>query len=545
MTTSRRKFIQNASGALLLASARRSLVADSSRRQAPFRVLYSNDTTNILSCVSPWHKAREPFRKEMIEATVDEVAGTGVDAHLLQPGVGWVPWWPSKVYPVADHAAWLKNTYGIKLDPFAQFVLDGGDMVQVFIDRCRLRRQTPFISFRLNDGHHKEWVNAKPGDKISGAASQGVTRFYAEHPEYRLGPSLTDWNQRVQNWTIPEVRAHKFAFLQELCENYDLDGLELDFLRHCSFFQIDKTTREQRRAIMTGFVRQVRALLDRTSGGGRRRWLCARVPCYVKALDPLGLDLPAMVEAGLDMANVSSFYFTTQQSDFAAIRRQVPQAAVYQEMCHSTGNGTRLVPGYDTFTFRRTTPEQYYTAAHLAYARGGDGVSAFNFVYYREHGGPGRGPFTEPPFHVFKHLGDPEWLARQSQHYFLATGWNNSFVRPPVLPRKMEANQTTTFTLDLAPPEGGWKRGGRLRIQGESTLAESRWRARLNGVELTPTDDVSEPYPNPYPSLLGQPEELRAWLVPVRVLNVGLNRLELTMETSPSLRLAFLDLALS
>ena len=114
-----------------------------------------------------------------------------------------------------------------------------------------------------------------------------------------------------------------------------------------------------------------------------------------------------------------------------------------------------------------------------------------------------------------------------------------------MLPRKIEPKQTTKFTLDLAPPKGGWQRGGRLRIQGESTLGESRWRARLNGAELTPTDNVSEPYPNPYPSLLGKPEELRAWVVPAKVLSDGLNRLELTMETGQPVRLAFLDLPLS
>ena len=168
----RRQFIGIAAGSALLAGCGKFSSAQSPRRKAPFRVLYSNDTTNILSCTSPWHKRGEAFRPEMLEATVDEVAGTGVDAHLLQPGLGWVPWWQSKVYPPAEHYRWLKETYGVKPDGFGQYVLAGGDLVQLFIDRCRKRGQVPFISFRLNDGHHKEWVNSKPGDKISGGAGQ-------------------------------------------------------------------------------------------------------------------------------------------------------------------------------------------------------------------------------------------------------------------------------------------------------------------------------------------------------------------------------------
>jgi len=53
--------------------------------KAPFRVLFSNDTTNIISNVSPFHKRGESFRPEMLEASVDETAGC-VDVHMLQPG---------------------------------------------------------------------------------------------------------------------------------------------------------------------------------------------------------------------------------------------------------------------------------------------------------------------------------------------------------------------------------------------------------------------------------------------------------------------------
>jgi len=35
---------------------------------------------------------------------------------------------------------------------------------------------------------------------------------------------------------------------------------------------------------MTGLVKEVRQML------GPKRWLCARVPCYLPALDELGLD---------------------------------------------------------------------------------------------------------------------------------------------------------------------------------------------------------------------------------------------------------------
>ena len=544
MTTDRRQFIKSLSGAsLAVASSLHS--ADPRRGQVPFRLLYSNDTTNITSCTSPWHKKGEPFRKEMIEATVDEVAGSGVDAHFLQPGLGVVPMWPSKVLPLAEHYAWIQERYQQAPDPFGKFVLGGGDVVKVFIERCRQRNQAPFISFRLNDAHHKEFVDPKPGAKPGSSIGMSVTRFFAEHPEYRIKPGSSRSADVVQNWSVAEVREQKFALIRELCENYDLDGLELDFLRFYSFFRIEETTREQRCAIITDFVREVRALLDRTSRDGRRRWLCARVPCYLPALDLLGLDLPSLVAVGLDMVNASAHYFTTQQHDLAAIRKQVPGVALYFEMCHSTWNGPKIGEGYDVFPFRRATPEQLHTAAHLAYARGADGMSLFNFAYYREHGGAGRGPFAEPPFDALKDLCDAAALSTQPQHWFLAAGWRAPGAKPTQLPRDVAPGKSTAFTLDLAPPIGGWKYEGRLRIQGAQSLAGSSWRAVLNGTELVGTDDRSEPFPNPYPSLLGKPDELRAWQVPARLLHAGVNRLEFTTDGESPFTLVFLDLAIS
>ena len=233
-------------------------------------------------------------------------------------------------------------------------------------------------------------------------------------------------------------------------------------------------------------------------------------------------------------------YFTEQQTDLAAIRKLAPDAAIYLEMTHATTTGTRLTKsGGDNYLFRRSTDEQFYTAAHLAYARGADGVSAFNFVYYREHGTPGRGPFNEPPFHIFRHIGDAQWLARQPQHYFLSSrGYVNGH-----LPKQFEPGKTLSFTIDMASPTDSWKMDARLRIQGRQSLGDSRWRARFNGVDLNPSGDVSEPYPNPYPPMLGKPEELRAWTVPVGFLKDGINTIEITLVEGELSKIVFLDVA--
>ena len=270
----RRQFLYTTAGTALLAgSPRLFAAAKAPRRKPPFRVLYGNDTTNTVSCVSPWHKKGEPFRASQLEASVDEVTGTGVEVHLLQPGLGWIPWWQSKVYPPQEHYRWFKERTGCDPDSFGKYVLAGGDLVKLFIERCRKHGQTPFISLRMNDAHHLEYVDEKSRNAV------WASKLYVEHPEYRIGQDPKRTEQRVLNWAIPAVRAQKLAFIQELCENYDLDGFEMDFMRFYSLFQLDKTTSEQRRGIMTEFTRHVRSVIDRTARAHKAIVVCHCALC--------------------------------------------------------------------------------------------------------------------------------------------------------------------------------------------------------------------------------------------------------------------------
>lgn len=545
----RRQFVQTA-GLLGAASLvrRRTFAAPADRRtgKAPFRMLYSNDATNVTGTVSPFHKKGESWRPEMLEASIDEVTAHGVDAHLIQLAHGQVPWYRSKLYPLEEHHRWWSEFFHVdpknpafNLGGVHRFILDGGDVLQVFIDRCRRAGQAPFVSLRMNDAHHVEHVHTRGNTR----GLHSISRFYAENPSYWLGKDP----KSMLNWAIPEVRNRMFGLITEQCLNYDLDGFEMDFLRHPNYFRQHETTPRDRVAIMTEFVARVRAVLDQ-GARGRRRWLGVRIPCYAAGFSPLGIDIAAWAAAGVDLFNVSPHYYTVQQTDLALVRQAAPGATVYQEMCHSIWNGQRVADGYDAFTFRRATAEQYETTAHLAYDQGADGVSLFNFAYYREHGAGERGPFGEPPFGVLDHLGDRTHLARRPQHWFVATGWKPPFggMRVP-MPRRVTTGKVERFELTFAPPTGGWKQRGRLRIQAAKDLGASRWTARLNGVILAATDDRSEPYAQPYPSLLGTPAQSRAWRVEPDQLRAGPNTIEFTLDSgrSGAVDVVYLDLAIA
>ena len=513
--------------------------------KASFKVVYNNDTTNV-NCVSPWHKKGEPFSEEMLAASIDEV--DGIDAYLLSPGVGWIPWWPSKVYP--DHYQWWMKETGLKPDAnllgpgnsWGEYFLNGGDIIKILIDRCKARDMSPFVSYRLNDCHLLEFAGTMhPG-------SAAVPRFYVEHPEYMFDPDHVKKKpvgysgRRAQNWAIQEVRDYKFALIEEVCTNYDLAGLELDFLRDDHLFRQDETEEQQRVEIITGFVRKIRKMLDRTARPGQRRYLCVRIPVEIAAHGAIGLDVRKLADEGVDMFNLSGWFHTNQRTDVAEVRKIVPEAAIYLEMTHSTGSHHVFVPGggYGTAGFPRTSDEQLYTTAHLAYERGADGVSLFNFVYYRDHDTAEYAPINEPPFHVLPRLSDPAWLARQPQYYWLGKWTYHRQVSRHIQPKKPE-----TFQFDLAPPREAKSENGRLRIHAEEPFGEAELIVTMNGVELSPTDDLSAYYGNPSDGMISDPPRRRAWTCPVGILRDGLNDVEVTLSSGAAIRPTFVDLAIA
>lgn len=508
------------------------------------RVIFSNDMTNTNTC-----NTETAFQLGYLYESVDVTQNTGIDIHMLQPGTGWVPFWESQIYPPQQHANWYTQRTGMTVDSFTNKMLQGKDIVWEFLWRCRIRGISPWISLRLNDRHEKEYVNFSSTvmQQFGRPTALGFSQWYDEHPEYRLDPDYWDSisgydpayiinnfrdelrNANLLNWAYPEVRQRKLDYLSEICE-YGIDGLELDFERHPYFFRLDETTSTQRKDIMTGFISDVRDMLDATAQPSQHRWLSVRIPFHLAEMDEIGIDVTELAAAGVDILNLSCDYYTEQQNDLRLIHQMVPDLPAYLELTHVVGTYTMD----DGITYKRyATAEELYTAAHLAYSRGAKGVTVFNFAYYCQID-------QEPPYYVFNTIHDPELVAQEPQHYYLwRTDANNkrfsgiSFI-------------SDTWDVDMAPPAGGWQQDGRLRIQSAEADAftTQTWTVSLNGYELTPSVDVSEPYPSPYQEgLAPSGNYIRAWNVPANILLDGIN--EITIEKDLTYgKPVFLDIAI-
>lgn len=511
-------------------------------------MIFSNDTTNVFNCTSPYNtdgREEGQFTEAMLRASVAEAAVKGVGAQLLQPGHGWVPWWTSKILPLEQQEAWFEARYGVKPDiPVHKFLRAGGDLIGAFIDECHKHGVDALISYRVNDNHHLEWADGKP----DGHKAHALTKFYVDHPELRIGPTTTK-DDRVHNWLLPLARSYKLSLITEMLELYPgLDGLELDFMRYPNYFTAD-TPKEKRVEVMVGFLKEVRAVLDRTSPAGKHRWLGVRVPVHEKDWANIGFDPAAWSKGGIEFFNLSPSYRLTQQTSVAAARQGAPDTAIYLELTHTPQTWKFGGPGYDDHCFRRSTDEMLESTARIGYAEGADGVSAFNFVYFREHGGfrERRGPFNEPPFNVLTEVADPKALDQDPGYFFLEVALDLFL-----------SGRKRDYAMEVVPSEGNGPGLLRIQVVTEEERASDEnqkptgiqrgdWEVFLNGTKLEALGEPKTVYPFPtrYKAGFGQADQYLEWQVPAGVLKSGSNTVTVaaTKVRQDGFRLKWIDIA--
>lgn len=182
----------------------------------------------------------------------------------------------------ATESVWYINTY--------RLYKQGCDYGKRMIDRARKDGISPWISIRMNDAHFPD----KPNHPIHSA-------MWKSHPEWRLSNGGLDYEQ-------PEVRERYLKLIREICTRYDVDGLELDFLRFWLYF---RPGREQIGAgLMESFIKDCRATTQAAAKRlGHPVQLAVRVPTTPWIARMHGLDAVAWAKAGLvDMIIASPFW---------------------------------------------------------------------------------------------------------------------------------------------------------------------------------------------------------------------------------------------
>jgi hypothetical protein len=121
--------------------------------------------------------------------------------------------------------------------------------------------------------------------------------FWKKNPQF-LVKNHPGYYEHCLDYAHPEVRDFYKALIVETLDRYDIDGLELDFMRECVLFSGGKEA--EGRAILTEWMRTIHKLVEEAAAKrGHPIHLGIRVPSRPETALALGLDSIAWAKEGL------------------------------------------------------------------------------------------------------------------------------------------------------------------------------------------------------------------------------------------------------
>ena len=236
-----------------------------------------------------------------------------------------------------------------------------------------------------------------------------------------MGPDH-GWPHACSQWQWdylePELRDSAVALLSEAYMDYDVDGVELDFMRHPCFFPKAKVG--EGTEALSLLIRRLRDLADKAARKkGRPQGLAVRLPSHEPACAEVGLDWRTWVKQGwIDVLTASCFMSAEHEADLAPFVTGCRDSGTRVHWCIESAAGLPNVEHRDTLVYggAPTGPSAaHYRAMALgAYEQGVDGLYFFNFNFCFERYG------THPDAAFLHELHNPELLRHQDQTYLVS-----------------------------------------------------------------------------------------------------------------------------
>lgn len=272
-----------------------------------------------------------------------------------------------------------------------------------------------FWSNRMNDTHDAAHHPNKPHPQWN--------NFKEEHPEYlfgEIGEKFPHGRWSAVDFSHKEIRDLCVQFYTEVCENYDVDGIELDFFRHLYVFRNvargEFATQEQLE-LLTDMVTRIREMTERVGRKkGKPILVLTRVPDSFEYCRKVGIDLEGWMEKGLVDIVVGSGYFRLNPWV-----DMVKQGQKYGIKVYAGFSESRIRSGQYPGLIRNQNAV-YRARAAAAWEAGVDGIYSFNEFnmgrkYLREIGKPEILNSTNNLYFVTYRNGNPNAYLKDGSDY--------------------------------------------------------------------------------------------------------------------------------
>ena len=440
--------------------------------QRPRRVIFNDDTHELAleDANTP-----EGFLAHRIAPLAETQVGTISWSVLC--GQFDTPAYDSKVQPIYGDAQgapvkyWHRVTENVKT-----LTREYRCPLHLVCDFAHEHDMEAFASVRMNDVH----------DSFMDA--NAMTVWKRTHPEFMVDTRGTlpefELYTTAQDFSHEAVRQRKLEIIEEICQRYDIDGFELDYIRHPVLFSRrmrgEPCTADEI-AIITSMMGKIRSLTDAAAKRRGRPFLIAvRVPdTFATSLDN-GMDVSAWFEGDLiDILIIGGGYAPWSLPVGTWVEAARPHGVpVYP----CVNMGKELLPlvrglasnwyhsGTDGLYFWNLgTPFEFMTGAELVEAR------RRCYACVHEVGDANMLVGKDKLFSVdsatggilsyYAHLSAPRPLPLESKHGALRTGVIGRL--PLIVGDDVELSPPTKAILSVGFDDPSWKEALIVRLNGE------------------------------------------------------------------------------
>ena len=349
------------------------------------RLVYYNDAHHFHA-----KRIEPPASIHMLQWPVDEVLGTGVDLLVLGLGYGDVYFHDSKVGRVV---AQMKEVWEGYIDWRIMRMVEAGkelgtDQLREVIGRGREMGLRVFPSLKLQDS------TAPGGDRC------GLLKWEHEAAVCIGEEGRAQWCYDYANELVCQ---NKLAMIREVLEDYEADGIELDFMFDGYYFkgaEIEKNT-----PLMNRFVGRVRELATQIGQRqGRQIPIMARVHLKREENLEIGLDVEAWLKEG------SIAYVVGQDGD--AVTDTGFQAPWLPAAARAAGGAAYFRPPRRIYDERVGLPsiEMYRALGQTLLVQGYAGMYHGYLPW----------PLSTREYEILREVAFPEVQARRDKRYLLA-----------------------------------------------------------------------------------------------------------------------------
>lgn len=390
------------------------------------RVIFNNDGGDALG----FPAGLEVNAENLLSLRTTPLVGSHVDTIFYCTGHGFG-------YHIHDtKVGTVLDGYEGGVSGVRPLIEQGNDALKVMVDYCHANGIEIFRSQRMNDRHDRSHTPDNPNPEFS--------PFKQQHPECLVStidnpPTHAKYDWTGADYTHPEVRDAMYSYLEEVCQNYDVDGIEMDFWRAPLFFKsvaFGGQASDKELDMMTDLVRRVREMTEREGQRrGRPLLVAVRVPDSLGYCRGIGLDLERWMEEGL--------------VDLLIPGDSIRQWTPWEQMIKLGHRyGVKVYPSLqrpvfpgEAPPFSRNSAQSYRAKAMKMWQSGADGVYLFNYLRPKQW------------WPWLREIGEPDVLARLDKTYYATYSWGSRLARGDGSPEYFLAGGGRFVDIPMLTPD--------------------------------------------------------------------------------------------